>query len=435
MILAAAAALALVACAKVETFKTVENEEIGFGVYVPKTATKAGAAGTITQTGAESTTSLQTVGFGVFAYYTDGASYPASNNSLKPNFMYNTKVSGASWSYAPIKYWPNETIDDNNDAYGPAAADKLSFFAYAPHVGLVNDATNGNDFDGSAETTGITELTSKSTTSDPKVTYAVSTTPDTAVDLLWAVAPVGGFSYTDVHNTPVNVAEGMPLKDLTKPNTTEKISFRFRHATARLGLKIQGAFDQVAAGGTQDAPTKVTVEKVELVDVPVITTGVLNLNNTVADTPEWENLAAATATTFTVEGTNLNAEIKDSGSDEVQTVTGVTNAEKNVFKDVKTFFTLIPVDDVTTVRVKITYYVTTEDKALDGGFSRVQNVIYKDITFGDDSVNPAVKAFEAGKAYTIKIILGLTSVKLEADVEDWDNVAAKEVDLPINTAV
>lgn len=432
MILAAAAALALAACAKVETIKTVENEEIGFGVYVPKTATKAGAAGTITQTGAESTTSLQTVGFGVFAYYTDGASYPTTNTTLKPNFMYNTKVSGASWSYAPIKYWPNETIDDNNEAYGPATADKLSFFAYAPHVGLVNDDTNGNDFDGSTETTGITELTSKSTTSDPKVTYAVSTTPDTAVDLLWAVAPAGGFSYTDVHNTTINVAEGMPLKNLTKPNTTEKISFRFRHATARLGLKIQGAFDQVAAGGTQDTPTKVTVEKVELVDVPVITTGVLNLNNTVADTPEWENLAAATATTFTVDGDNLNADIKDSGSDAVQTVPGVTNAEKNVFKDVKTFFTLIPVDDVTTVRVKITYYVTTEDKALDGGFSRVKNVIYKDITFGDDTANPVVKAFEAGKAYTIKIILGLTSVKLEADVEDWDNVAAKEVDLPIN---
>ena len=431
--IAAVAAVVLSSCAKVDNYKVSAPEAISFGVYVPKTATKAGAAGTITQTGAESTTSLQTVGFGVFAYYTDGDSYPNANTSLKPNFMYNTKVSGAAWEYAPIKYWPNETIDDSNDAYGPAAADRLSFFAYAPHVGLVNDATNGNDFDGSAETTGITELTSKSTTSDPKVTYAVSTTPDTAVDLLWAVAPVGGFSYTDVHGETVSVAEGMPLKNLTKPNTTEKISFRFRHATARLGLKIIGAFDKVPGGqGTLDDKTKVTVEKVELVDVPVFTTGILNLNNTVADTPEWESLGSATATTFTVEGANLNAEIKDSGSDAVQTVAGVTSTEKNVFKDVKTFFTLIPVEDVTTVRVKITYYVTTEDKALDGGFSRVKNVIYKDITFGDDTVNPVVKAFEAGKAYTIKIILGLTSVKLEADVEDWDNVAAKEVDLPIN---
>ena len=108
MILAAAAALALVACAKVETINTNAPEAIGFGVYVPKTATKAGAAGTITQTGENSTTSLQDTGFGVFAYYTDGASYPATNTSLKPNFMYNTKVSGSTWSYSPIKYWPND---------------------------------------------------------------------------------------------------------------------------------------------------------------------------------------------------------------------------------------------------------------------------------------------------------------------------------------
>ncbi len=435
MILAAAAALVLCACAKVESYKVSENEPIGFGVYVPMT--KAGTAGTITTDGASSTVSLQSTGFGVFAYYTDASDYPTTNTTLKPNFMYNTKVSGSAWEYSPIKYWPNETIDDSNDAYGPSTtnADKLSFFAYAPHVGLVNDSANGNDFDGSSETDGIKALTSKSTTSDPKVTYIVSTTPDTAVDLLWAVAPAGGFSYSDVHGQTVTVAAGMPLKNLTKPNTTKKISFRFRHATARLGLKIVGAFDKVPGGeGTLDDKTKVTVEKVELVDVPVYTQGVLNLNNTTANTPLWESLGTTTNTTFTVVGNKLNADIKDSGSAAVQTVDGVTTTEQNVFADDKTFFTLIPVDDPTKVRVKITYYVTTEDKALDGGFSRVQNVIYKDITFGDDSVNPVVKAFEAGKAYTIKIILGLTSVKLEASVEPWDVLSDTNVDLPVNTA-
>ena len=431
-ILAAAAAFAMVACAKVETIQnTVEANAISFGVYVPQ-ATKAGAAGTITTAGADETTSLQTTGFGVFATYSNGGDYAATTG---PNFMYNTKVSGASWSYSPIKYWPNETINDYHSAIAPAAADKLSFFAYAPHVGYVNDEDHGNDFTGSTSE-GITALTAKNATTDPMVTYKVSTTPETAVDLLWAVAPAGGFSYTDVHNATVSVAEGMPLKNLTKPNTTKAMSFRFRHATARLGLKIQGAFDQVAAGGTLQDGTKVTVKQIQLVDVPVYTQGDLNLNNTTPNTPLWQSLSGPTNTTFTVQGANLNATIKDSGTDDIQSVEGVTNEAKNVFANDKTFFTLIPVDDPTTIRVKITYDVTTADNGLSVGFSRVENVIYKDIVFGEDNEEPTpdVPAFEAGKAYTIKIILGMTSVKLEAEVEPWGNGEDKSVDLPVNTA-
>ena len=411
LFIAAFAAVALVAgCSKNEVYQqTTLETPVSFGVYIPN-MTKAGAAGTITVDGAGSTTSLQTEGFGVFATYSDGADYSAT---IGPNFMYNTKVSGSQWTYSPIKYWPNETIDDNNSAIAPANADKLSFFAYAPWV----TAGSGTD--------GITALSANSATTDPKVTYAVSTDPSQAVDLLWAVAPAGGVSYTDVHNATVSVTAGMPLKNLTKPNTTYRIPFHFRHATSRLGLKIVGAFDQVAAGGTLDAATKVTVEQVRIVDLPVKTSGVLNLNNTVANTPEWESLSGTT-TTLVVTGDDLNATIKDSGSSAVQTVEGVTASEKNVFVNDKTFFTLIPQATSTTVRVEITYYVTTEDTGLAAGFSRVQNVIYKDITFAS--------GFQAGKSNNIKIILGLTSVKLEATVEAWGDLGDTSVDLPINTA-
>ena len=182
MILAAVAALVLCACAKVETVKPVVDEPVSFGVYVPKT-TKAGTPGTITTNGAESTVSLQTEGFGVFATYSDGGDYAAT---IGPNFMYNTKVSTAAWTYSPVKYWPNETIDDNNNASGPANADKLSFLAYAPWV----------DHKVAYGSTGITGLTANNATTDPKVTYTISTDPSESVDLLWAVAPTGGISYT-----------------------------------------------------------------------------------------------------------------------------------------------------------------------------------------------------------------------------------------------
>ena len=412
--LAAVAALVLSACAKIETEKViVDDEPIGFGVYVPQ-ATKAGDAGTITTDGTGSTVSLQTVGFGVFATYSNGGNYAAT---IGPNFMYNTKVSTASWTYSPVKYWPNETIDDNNGATGPAAADKLSFFAYAPHVAAT--ASTGAV---TPSTEGITALTTNAATTDPKVSFTVATDPKKAVDLLWAVAPAS-FSYTDVHNSTVSVTEGMPLLNLTKPATTQKIKFNFKHATSRLGLKIVGAFDKVAEGGTLDSKTKVTVKEIKLVDVPAYTSAVLNLNNTAAGEPLWESTTGTTAT-FTVDGTNLNSTIKDSGTDAVQTVEGVIASEKNVFVDDNTFFTLIPKTGSTDVKVKITYYVTTEDADLKGGFSRVENVITKTVNFAS--------GFAAGKSNTIKITLGLTSVKLDAVVENWSELAATNVDLPIN---
>ena len=364
------AAVFVAGCAKNKVVLTQGSvDAVSFGVYVPKTVTKAGATGTITTNGADGTVSLQTEGFGVFATYSNGGNY---DPTIGPNFMYNQRVyfSGGAWTYSPVKYWPNETIDDNHGASGPAAADKLSFFAYGPWV-------NHNTADFGA--TGITALTGNDVTTDPIVTYRVASNPSETVDLIWAVAPAGGFSYTDVHNTTVSVDAGMPLINLTKPNTSTEISFRFRHATARLGFKIVGAFDQTTAGGTLDPATKVTVKKIRVVDLPVYTNGDLNLNNSDENTPLWENVTGESIT-LEIDGTNLNTTIKDQGA-QVQSIAGVTNEAKNVFADNKTFFALIPKDASTTARVEITYYVTTEDGKLATGYSRIQNVIYKDLTF------------------------------------------------------
>lgn len=415
LLLAAVAAFILPSCAKIDNVNKAAEKgtPIGFGVYIPK-ATKAGAAGTITVNGAGSTTSLQDVGFGVFATYSDGGTY---DQTIGPNFMYNTKVSGETWSYAPKKYWPNETIDDNNGASGPAAADYLSFFAYAPYVG---DIFNGNTFTGSTDE-GIVALTANNATTDPKVTYKVSQDPTKAVDLLWAVAPEGGFSYTDVHGATVSVAEGYPLINLTKPNTTTKVPFRFKHATSRLSLKIVGAYDQVSVGGTLDAATEVTVEEVQLT-VPTYTQGKLNLHNTNKDTPYWEDLSGE-FNTLTVSGEKLNISIRDGAPG--ANVGSDAEHMQNVFANDNYYFTLIPKAGDKEVTVKITYYVTTTDAALVGGKSRVQNVISKTITISD--------GFAAGKAYTIAIVIGLTSVKLQATVDDWDTGTITYADLPLNS--
>ena len=416
IVLAAIAAAVLASCAKThDTHKnTGPGDPVTFGVYVPQT--KAGAAGTITVDGTGgTTTSLEATGFGVFATYSNGTTYATTQG---PNFMYNEQVSYPTdhWEYAPVKYWPNETINDNNGASGPAAADVLSFFAYAPWVGGANNAFAGTT------TEGIVGLTGNDATTDPKVSYKVSGDPSKAVDLLWAVAPAGGFSYTDVHGATVSVTAGMPLMNLTKPNTTQKIQFLFKHATARLNLKVVGAYDQVAVGGDLDAATKVTVGSVVL-NVPSYLTGDLNLNNTTAgaNTPNWENLSGS-AGTLTVDGDKLNTAIKYGvGGANV----GSDPAAMQDVMAANTFFTLIPKAGSQNVDVTITYYVTTTDAALSGGESIVQNVITKTINFPS--------GFQAGKSYTIAMILGLTSVKLQATVEDWTTDSPTYVDLPINS--
>ena len=80
--------------------------------------------------------------------------------------------------------------------------------------------------------------------------------------------------------------------------------------------------------------------------------------------------------------------------------------------------------------ISIVYDVETEDDALAGTLSNghkgssIENKIFKENVF------PAI---EAGKAYQVKIYVGLTSVKFEAVVTDWPDPAdAADVELPEN---
>ena len=95
---------------------------------------------------------------------------------------------------------------------------------------------------------------------------------------------------------------------------------------------------------------------------------------------------------------------------------------------VPNYFMIIPTNsDVTedkTLTVKITYYVSTTDASLAGGIVYTKNEVEKAI------VLPHLKN---GVAYNLKLILGLTSVKLEAEVADWVTNEAV-INLPQNTS-
>ena len=415
MILAAVAALALTACAKFETEKPVVDEPIAFGAYAGNALTKAGAYGE------ETTTALQTNGFGVFAYQTTGD----YSSSATPNFMYNTLVSGASWTYSPIKYWPNQIQAGNTDGQPATAfkADKVSFFAYAPRVAAT--ASTGAVTGGTDE--GIIALSTNATAGDPKVTYKVSNDLDKQVDLLWAVS--NGGNWTNVANTYTTLTSGKPYLNLQKPAiNTGAIHFYFKHALSQINLKAVAAYNQVAEGGTAKDGVKITIASVELTVPGMKDKAVLNLNNTTANTPLWEAAAGATTgnLTLTVSGDNINSVLKDGGAKTAaQQPAGVTASATDVIASGK-YFTIIPkTDEDVTVTVKVTYYVTTDDSDLKDGYSRVENVISKGVKF--------TGGFAAGTKNTIKMILGISEVKFEAEVAGWADGTNATVDLPLNS--
>ena len=140
----------------------------------------------------------------------------------------------------------------------------------------------------------------------------------------------------------------------------------------------------------------------------------------------WPN----TENYYTVKATKLNlSDIDFAYSGDIY------EAERNFFMVVPTngllnsnFGNVVAESDedkaLRTIQVQIEYYITTEDSKIDGGRTQTKNVITKDVLF---------PSLANGKSYNLNIVLGLTSVKMEAEVDDW-KVINVNADLPQNTA-
>ena len=323
--MAAASALMLTACTSEDEVlqssapQKAEAKALGFDVYLPQVTNVTRAGDPV---GAMTTDKLKTPGkgFGVFAMYQDGADYATA--TFKPDFMFNEQVHWSSgWTYSPLKYWPNETIQDSqsSNATTPGSSagdpvvytcDKVSFFAYAPYVDLsatdlgtgkmttalaipdpVTPAVTVDAYTGNpAQTSGILSYSKENRANDPLVEWKYSTDLDQNVDLLWGVAP-NGMSYQSVNpNIYINKTFGLPLTDMVKPDKDQKIKFLFNHALSRIGLSVVSAIDQVAAGDDgaiySNAQTRVLIKSVDVYgDFGM--QGVLNLNNATANVANW----------------------------------------------------------------------------------------------------------------------------------------------------
>lgn len=429
-----------------ETVAAAQQVPVTFGTYLGEQAiTRYGYTGVMDDTQLEAAIAAGG-GFGVFGYYTDNGNYVSTANSgSKPNFMYNQGVfyNTDHWEYSPIKYWPNE--------YGNSAAstgtDRLSFFAYAPYVPL-KAATQGStegDSDGFIPNTsdanlkgvsgsGILSVSGNNYGGDPIITYGFATNPANSVDLMYAKSANAITDGPASNNTPPaanNIAAGDPLVDLTKQSTAGIIKFDFKHALARLELEVIGAFDVTTSGsgyGDLDASSKITVESV-VITGDWSTSDRLNLH-----TGTWANTTAvSTNQTITINsGNGLNPNVLDNNPANFAAITvsgveGQGNA-KSVMTDGSgntQYLMFIPDTNTKIKEVTITYFVNTNDGNLYDGMSRVQNVITK--TLGTPIT------LSAGNAYKLVLTLGMTTVKIDAQVSPWVTTGNEsEVWLPIN---
>ena len=453
-VVAAAVVVSMVSCSSEADFDNTNTTDsnkqesvktpINFGSYLAQSKSNLSRAGENTRASSVMTnTELQAKGFGVVAFYTGKDEYTSGKTNMEPNFMYNTQVHTAQWTYSPIAYWPNSGQNQGSTSNGDAQQ-YVSFFAYAPYKAVNVQGDNSGKATDNAST-GVTALSSNAVTGDPTVSYTLGATGADA-DLLWGTAGTNGTTTTGTAQagTTFANAKGAVNANLSKMKVNGKVQFNFKHALAKFGgsgtttdnktsgLMVVADIDNgtETTGGAFDGTTKITVKSIKIESVnndgtkdnSIATSGTLNLATGVWTTTttngkiDYEiNSPKATATDGATTQT-MNTDIAEPASfkswDELHT--GVTTTAQSVYTE-STPLLIIPDGKDHTFRITIDYIVRTKNASLHRGYTEVEQSFYKDLTLKSVSLNAK---------YNLLIHLGLTSVKFDATVSDWTNTVA-----------
>lgn len=235
----------LVACGKIDTWTGDAGTDpvpVSFSTYAQRSETKADAS--YIAPGADFVSGAK---IGVFGFYHDDSNWSTDADNI-PDFMYNqlvTKQDDGSWTYSPVKYWPNET--------GASATstniDRLSFWGYYPHIEASAYSTastpmySGTDAelrfwkaDGNYSTAYSNAIAGL-----PSVTFTQSSDVTKQVDLMFTALE--------------------PTKDLTKPTVSGKVQLTFRHALSLVQFNI------TAGGASLPDGAVVTIKTLTLTNV------------------------------------------------------------------------------------------------------------------------------------------------------------------------
>ncbi len=373
--LIACAALTMTGCSNDEINAPQQsqgNNAIEFSTYLGRNA--QGSRGTETNT-----TSIQTSGFGVLAYYTEQVDFADTN---KPNFMWNQQVtySNSAWSYTPIKYWPTKV------------GDKVSFFAYAPYVA-------GGDANGIV-------LSKNNVAGAPTATITLPEDPSQTIDFVAAV---------QMNKTHDNSA-----------TANNDVSFTLKHEMTR--VKVQAKLDK-SVYDASDAKHKtfVVIKNVTFNDNgQFYKSGKYTFSTTDGERGTWTTTDNATAYSLDLNKVMKKETIKATGA-KGSTVSGdyqkgedgiklVNDTPVSLFKDDQYLF-LIPVASLTDGKATATieYDIVTEDSKLAVGYS---------CTNATKIVKLPAGTLQQGKSYNYTFIINLDEIVLDAAVEKWDETAS-----------
>lgn len=226
---------------------------------------------------------------------------------------------------------------------------------------------------------------------------------DADIDPVFNVGANPAIRYKAGDNTDILWSE--PIVDIEKPGVTYKLQFNFKHALSKVSVKIAPFVDYVHDGTHTDdkgldGNTKIVVRNVRLVG-KTASQALLDLG-----TGEW------------------TTELTNGGVYEKNDVIELTDANSSAPGKYLNYITDMFVIPSKGVKFEITYdVVTTDPTGKVENNSRITQTITSEESFD----------IQQGKSNTFYLDLGLTSVKFEATVADWDAAAPEQnVDLPNN---
>ena len=378
-VIAAAAALALASCAKVETYTGSQNDgqqAIGFSNYAPKTLSRADGTLIVDNKLANGKK------FGVYAYSTEnGTDFATSGvGTTATLFMNGVSVTYATGgdadatknTYAPVRYWPAGDTPD-----------WLTFWAYYPVEETSGKVTAGSN--------GITYTAPTGSNNLGSYAFTANSTAATMVD----------FIVSDVVNDKIyGTATGEHIA------VNGVVPLVFRHMLT----KVQVVF-KTDADVDDDTNTKVYLTDAKFVDVK--TTGTLDASYNKAATPN-------VTTTWKDQGTPANYEIfvntKDvnDGANKVElhkTVTTVDNSE---------IFLMVPQTMIAKTGSNPQILRVNWDVVTDGVTTSNTADLYLDECVQNDGTTQANIDWVKNHSVTYTLTIGPKPIRFTANVEGWE---------------
>lgn len=366
----ALAALTMTSCSNDENMVSIPRDNaIEFGTYVGRDAQTRGVV----------LNDANLLDFGVYAFYTSGATW---TDAAKPNFMYDQKVERTStsdpWTYSPKKYWPTK----NTFEY-------ISFFAFAPFH-------NGGD-------NGIAVESANTDAGTPTLTYTINT------DKLDQLADF---------TADVIMDESKGLADANPDNSNQTVTFDFKHELTRLGITAKldrDAFDD----GSAYNKTKVNIKQIDFTGSGFATEATYKFANVSNAKGAWTYTAAASPLNV-VAGATGSVLVNNNDASWISQYAQPGFLLKNddpvlIFGANNYLFLIPPTADGTgasnKVAMRIHYDIVTHDTKLSN----------------NHSVSSAVKEIEVpagllkqGKAYNFVLTFNLNEIVFTASVVDWE---------------